>query len=53
MKMKEITVKLIALALCGCITCSFAACGDSADSGTTDSKKAVQFQQNSHSLRQK
>ncbi len=38
MKMKEITVKLIALALCGCITCSFAACGDSADSGTTDSK---------------
>lgn len=40
MKMKEITVKLIALALCGCITCSFAACGDSADSGTTDSKKS-------------
>lgn len=38
MKMKEITVKLIALALCGCITCSFAACGDSADSSTTDSK---------------
>lgn len=38
MKMKEITVKLIALALCGCITCSFAACGDSADSSKTDSK---------------
>lgn len=32
--MKEITVKLIALALCGCITCSFAACGGSGDTSS-------------------
>lgn len=44
MKMKEITVKLIALALCGCITCSFAACGDSGDTSSQKGKSDLTSQ---------
>ena len=44
MKMKEITAKLMALALCGCMTCSFAACGSSGNTSFKGEKSASSSQ---------
>lgn len=44
MKMKEITAKLMALALCGCMTCSFAACGSSGNTSSKGEKSASSSQ---------
>lgn len=48
MKMKEITAKLMALALCGCMTCSFAACGSS---GNTSSKERKALHHHNHRIK--